>query len=117
MSEPSGRATPATAGDWVLIHSVVLPAGSRAPGVPAETQTVPLELRVKGFLRPESAPALPGDEVEVTTLTGRTARGRLLEKSPPIPHDFGAPVPELLVVGPELRARLRADADGGRGDR
>ena len=37
-------------GSWVELHRVVLPPGERAPQVPAETQRVPLELRVKGFL-------------------------------------------------------------------
>lgn len=112
MSDPSGGSGPAAAGDWVLVHRVVLPAGSRAPGVPPETQAVPLEMRVKGFLKPESAPAAAGDEVEVITLTGRTVTGRLLAVNPPIPHDFGAPVPELLAIGPELRRRLGATGEG-----
>lgn len=100
-------------GDWVLLHSVVLPAGSRAPGVPPETQAVPLEMRVKGFLEGQPGTrARPGDEVTARTLTGRLVRGTLLAAFPPIPHDFGSPVPELLAVGPELRRRLRGEETG-----
>ncbi|MEW6032566.1 MAG: 2-amino-4-oxopentanoate thiolase subunit OrtA [Bacillota bacterium] len=102
------RAGPqARPGDWVLIHNVVLPAGSRAHGVPPETQAVPLEMRVKGFLL--EGPALPGETVSVRTLTGRVVRGSLVAVNPPIPHDFGSPVPELQTIGPELRRRLRGD--------
>jgi hypothetical protein len=106
------REGPASAGAWVLIHEVALPAGRRAPGIPPETQAVPLEMRVKGFLT--GGPAVPGDRVTVKTLTGRMVTGILMAVSPPIPHTFGSPVPELLAVGPELRDRLRrADGDGG----
>jgi len=93
-------------GDWVMVHDVVLPAGSRAPGVPPETQAVPLEMRLKGFL--VGGPATVGDRVTVRTLTGRLVTGRLVAVNPAVPPTFGRPVPELLAVGPELRARLRA---------
>ncbi len=106
-----GRGAVADPGDWILLHRVVLPAGGRAPGVPPETQAVPLEMRVKGFLLGgpggPGVSAAPGDEVTARTLSGRTVRGVLTAVNPPIPHDFGSPVPELLAVGPELRRLLR----------
>ena len=37
-------------GDWVQIYRVILPVGERAPQVPKETASVPLEMWVKGFL-------------------------------------------------------------------
>ena len=37
-------------GTWVQIHRIVLREGQRAPQVPVETQQVPLEMWVKGFL-------------------------------------------------------------------
>jgi hypothetical protein len=92
-------------GDWVQVYRIVLPAGERAPTVPPETQAVPLEMRVKGFLT--SGPMSLGQEATVRTLSGRLVRGRLVAVNPPITHTFGAPVPELLAIGPELRARLQ----------
>ncbi|RJQ07279.1 MAG: 2-amino-4-ketopentanoate thiolase [Bacillota bacterium] len=95
-------------GDWVLVYSIVLPPGGRAPAVPPETQAVPLEMRVKGFLVDRAAGRAParGDVVTVRTLSGRLVAGTLLDVNPVIPPTFGSPVAELLAVGPELRGRL-----------
>jgi hypothetical protein len=95
----------AAAGVWVEIERVVLPAGARAPQVPADTQAVPLELRAKGFLLRD---ARLGDEVEVETAAGRRLRGTLREINPAYTHGFGPPLPELLAAGHEARARLAA---------
>ena len=91
-------------GTWVELHRVVLAPGERAPQVPEETQRVPLELRVKGFLTSDAA---PGQEAEVRTVAGRRIQGTLDRVLPPYEHGFGPPVPELLAVGAELRAILR----------
>ena len=91
-------------GTWVEIHSVVLPAGERAPQVPADTQGVPLEMRVKGFL---AAPAAVGDVVSIVTAAGRSLSGTLAEVNPAYAHGFGAPIAELSRVGAEARALLR----------
>jgi hypothetical protein len=91
-------------GTWVELQRVVLPAGERAPQVPEETQRVPLELRVKGFLVDEAA---LGESAEVATAAGRRLRGTLDRVLPCYEHGFGSPVPELLAVGAELRAILR----------
>ncbi len=93
-----------SAGTWVELHDVVLRAGEWAPQVPNETQRVPLERRVRGWL---VAPAALGDHAEVTTAAGRRLGGQLVEVEPAYSHSFGPPVPELLDVGPELRALLR----------
>jgi hypothetical protein len=93
-----------SAGTWVEIRSVVLPAGERAPQVPADTQRVHLEMRTKGFLVEAAA---IGDEVEVTTSTGRPLRGVLAVVNPAYTHGFGPAVPELLTIGREVRALLR----------
>jgi hypothetical protein len=92
-------------GAWVEIHRIVLPAGERAPQVPADTQRVPLEMRVKGFL---AAPAALGEDCEIVTPAGRRLTGKLVEIDPGYTHGFGAPVPELLRIGEEVRAILRA---------
>lgn len=92
------------AGAWVEIHRIVLPADGRAPQVPQDTQQVPLEMRVKGFL---AVPAVCGDEVEIVTPTGRRLRGTLIENNPAYTHGFGAPLPELALIGSEAREILR----------
>ncbi len=94
-------------GDWVQVHSIVLAAGERAPNVPGDTARVPLELRVKGFLQDD---ARIGEQVSITTATGRTVTGTLVAINPAYPHDFGEPVPELLTVGAELRRFLEGMA-------
>ena len=91
-------------GTWVEIHTNVLPAGERAPQVPEDTQQVPLEMRVKGFL---VEPASLDEEVEITTTVGRHLRGTLIEVNPAYTHQFGAPIPELSTIGGEVRAILR----------
>ncbi len=103
--EPPPERAHATEGDWVLVHQVILPAGERARSVPSETAAVPLEMRVKGFL--VGGPGEVGAEVTARTLSGRLVAGALAAVEPVIPPTFGSPVPELLRVGPELRARLR----------
>jgi hypothetical protein len=96
----------AAAGSWVEIHRIVLPAGERAPQVPEDTKHVPLEMRVKGFL---AAPAAIGEEVEIVTRSGRRLRGRLVEVNPAYAHGFGAPLPELVTIGEEVRRLLRGE--------
>ena len=91
-------------GSWVEIHDIVLEAGERAPQVPQDTQRVPLQMRVKGFL---SAPAAIGEQADIETLSGRQLRGKLAEVNPAYTHSFGAPIPELSTIGREVRALLR----------
>lgn len=91
-------------GTWVEIHGVVLQVGERAPQVPEDTQTVPLEMRVRGFL---TQPATPGDDAEIVTVTGRHLRGILTEANPAYSHGFGPPIAELLHIGAEVRALLQ----------
>ena len=94
----------AEAGTWVEIHRMLLPPGERAPQVPEDTQRVPLEMLAKGFL---VAPASLGQEAEIRTATGRRLRGTLTRINPPYEHGFGPPIPELAVIGMELRALLQ----------
>ena len=94
----------AKVGDWVQIHNVVLPSGERAPQVPADTQQVPLEMRLKGFL--VDAEAETGQVVTIETVIGRQIQGTLVAVNPAYPHGFGEPVPELLTIGRELRALI-----------
>jgi hypothetical protein len=91
-------------GTWVQVHRIVLREGKRAPQVPVETQQVPLEMRVKGFL---AEPANLGEEVEIVTPSGRRLGGILTDVNPGYTHSFGSPIPELLRISREVRAILR----------
>ena len=93
-----------SAGSWVEIHKIILSADERAPQVPEDTQKVPLELRVKGFLVED---AKKGEEVEIETFTGRKHKGILKDAEPSYDHKFGKPIEELLKVGPQIRNILR----------
>jgi hypothetical protein len=97
-------------GAWVEIHRIVLPAGERAPQVPKDTQRVPLEMRVKGFLIESAA---LGEEVEIETPAGRCLSGTLVEINPAYNHSFGHPVPELSAIGGEVRSILRKKGGAG----
>jgi hypothetical protein len=94
------------AGTWVELHDVVLPAGQRAPQVPPETQRVPLELLVRGWL---VEPAALGEVATIRTPARRQVRGRLVAVEPGHHHSFGPPVPALGTVGDELRRLLAAE--------
>lgn len=91
-------------GDWVQIHNVILEPGARAPQVPEDTQKVPFEMLLKGFLM--EAEAEIGQDVRIKTVIGREITGRLVAINPAYPHNFGEPVPALLSIGQELRALL-----------
>lgn len=87
-------------GTWVEISRILLPAGERAPQVPEDTQRVPLEMRVKGFL---TAPAELDASAEIVTPTGRHLSGTLCEVNPAYSHGFGPPIAELTAIAGEVR--------------
>jgi 2-amino-4-ketopentanoate thiolase alpha subunit len=95
-------------GTWVEIGGVVLEKNERAPNLPDDTNQVPLEMRVKGFLRQD---AEKGGEAEIITPSGRTVRGTLIEINPVYAHRFGRPVPELSPIAGEIRTILRERGD------
>jgi hypothetical protein len=69
-------------------------------------------MRVKGFLL---GAARPGETARIRTVTGRVLEGRLVGTWPAPGHDFGAPIPELMTVGGEVRARLaQGEGDASR---
>lgn len=102
--------SPILRGQWVEIHRVVLAPEERTSRIPAETRVVPLELRVKGWLDQDSA--VIGDEVSIRTVIGRTMNGTLKALNPRYLHDFGRPVPELQMIGTELRKLFAAAQEG-----
>ncbi len=93
-------------GDWVKVHSIVLKAEERSSHLPEDTKKVPLEMWINGFLAED---AKLGENVEITTLSGRMVKGTLVEVNPRYTHDFGEPIPELLRIGPSLKRILEED--------
>lgn len=91
-------------GDWVRIYKIVLEVGQRAPNIPEDTQSVPLEMWDKGFLLNERANI--GDIVEVETYIGRKVQGKMIEVNPYWDHDYGKAVPEILYIGKQAREIL-----------
>ena len=87
-------------GDWVQIENIVLPAGQRAPQVPADTQNCDLKLWVKGIAAHDGA---IGQEMEITTVTGRKTKGILVDVNPRYIHDYGDFQPELLQIELQLK--------------
>lgn len=92
-------------GDWVRVKNTILKVGERAPQIPDVTKAVPLVMWTNGFLQNDEAKI--GDAVRITTLAERTLEGELVECGPGYAVDYGRPQPELLAIGPELRAVLR----------
>ena len=90
-------------GDWVQIENIVLPAGQRAPQVPEDTQACDLKLWVKGSAQQD---AEMGDEIEIKTVTGRIAKGRVCDVNPRYVHDYGEFQPELLKIELQLKEVL-----------
>lgn len=91
-------------GTWVEIREIILRPEERTGNLPPETQRVPLEMRLKGFLLKE---ARLGEQVEIKTLTGRRVTGTLTRENPTYDYGYGkAFIPELLEIGITLRALL-----------
>jgi len=99
-------------GDWVEVERVLLEPTDRSANLPEDTAAQPLLTWVKGFAQAEAA---VGDEVAVETMTGRTVTGKLSAVNPGYFHTFGQPIPELVHVGADLRARLAAYRAAGGG--
>ncbi len=100
--------TKVSKGDWVKIRNTVLPPSARAPQLPQDTKQVPLDIWLKGFVQDD---AEIGDEVEITTITGRTASGTLVEHNPYYGHDYGKCLPELLQIGLQAKAIVFGTGD------
>ena len=92
-------------GDWVRIKNTILKVGERASNLPEVTKKVPLDMWVNGFLAVDKAEI--GDEVAITTLAERTLEGIMVEIMPTHEVNYGVPQPELIEIGPEIRAILR----------
>jgi len=95
-------------GDWVQIENIVLKAGHRAPPVPEDTQNCDLKLWVKGIAMHDGN---IGDEMNITTVTGRKASGKLVDINPRYTHDYGDFQPELLKVELQLKKIMEGGKD------
>jgi hypothetical protein len=92
-------------GEWVQIHEIVLTPEERTGKLPEDTRKVPLELWVKGFINHDAA---MGEEVEITTITGRIVKGELVGVNVKYDYGFGEEfVPELLKIGLQIRGILK----------
>jgi len=104
------EATRCTIGEWVEVERVLLEPADRSAALPADTAAQPVLVWVAGFAQAE---ADLGQEVTVETMTGRSVTGRLSAINPGYHHTFGNPLPELIGVGPDLRARVAAYRKAG----
>ena len=96
-------ATRCKAGDWVEVERVLLEPADRSKNLPPETAAKPLRMWIKGFAQAEGD---VGDPMAIETMTGRVVEGTLSAVNPGYFHTFGKPIPELVHVGLDLRARL-----------
>jgi hypothetical protein len=85
---PSGR--------WARIYRVELAPSERAPGIPADTASVPYETWVNGWLVDDAA---VGEWCRLKTPTGRIVEGELVEADPGYNHSFGSPPAALQHAG------------------
>ncbi len=99
-----------TTGEWVEVERVLLEPADRSANLPPETAEKPMLVWVAGFA---GAEASIGDELTVETVTGRFVTGRLSAINPGYFHTFGNPVPELIGVGRDLKARVAAYRKAG----
>ena len=97
--------------DYVQIKKVLLDPEDRKTGLPEDTAGKPLVALVKGYLVQNEAEI--GRTVTIRTPIGRDMEGELVALNPSYGYDYGAPIPELLPIGAELRAIL--DSYDGKG--
>lgn len=98
------------ADDWVEVSYTLLEPADRSTNLPEETASKPLIAWVKGFAKTEAA---MGDQLTVTTVTGREVAGVLTEILPGYTHTFGQPPAPLVHIGRDLRERVAAYRKGG----
>lgn len=92
----SGGPAIVPSGQWARIHRVELAPSERAPGIPADTASVPYETWVNGWLVDDAA---IGERCRLKTPTGRIVEGELVEADPGYHHSFGSPPAALQHAG------------------
>ncbi len=88
----------------VRIENIVLSPENRSSNLPEDTRKTPLKMWVKGRLNFD---AELGEEVEITTITGRIVKGILKEINPVYELNYGEYVPELQSITEYLQETLR----------
>jgi 2-amino-4-ketopentanoate thiolase alpha subunit len=91
-------------GTYVEITKVVLNANERALNIPADTKSVPFEMRIKGVLTTD---AKLNDVVTIQTETNRLVEGILKVVNPSFTHGFGHHV-EILK---EIRDIIKSETE------
>lgn len=87
-------------GDWVQIHFIALNPEERSEHLPDDTKQLPLEIRIKGFLKDKEAEL--NEIVTIKTPIGRLIKGRLEKINPRYEHNFGEPIQELLHINSDI---------------
>jgi 2-amino-4-ketopentanoate thiolase alpha subunit len=95
-------------GRWVRIHRVELGPSERSPSVPEDTAAVPFEAWINGWLLGD---ARLGEQVRITTVTGRAVEGELIEENPGYWHTFGSPPQPLQRASGNASTLLSSRAE------
>jgi hypothetical protein len=88
---------------WVQIEKIVLKPEERTGNIPEDTKKVPLRMWVKGWLQ---ADAEMGQNVIITTVTGRLEGGLLVASNPSYQHNYGDFVPEIQEIDKIVKKAL-----------
>lgn len=91
------------AGSFVRIHQVILEAKDRTSSIPEDTAKTDLRMWTKGFLKND---AEIGEEVEITTLAGRSETGTLVAHNHMHEVNYGEFVEEILPIGVYLKEKI-----------
>jgi hypothetical protein len=89
---------------WVEVELEILPVGTRAPQIPADTAGQPYVALLAGRL---VEPAVTGEYTTVETFAGRRVSGVLRGATPVPPVSFGPPDPSVLEAAGKVVASLR----------
>ncbi|MFV0424235.1 MAG: 2-amino-4-oxopentanoate thiolase subunit OrtA [Bacilli bacterium] len=91
------------AGSFVRVHQVILKSNQRTSSIPEDTANTDLRMWTKGFLNSD---AEIGDEVEITTLSGRIEHGELVAVNHMHEVNYGDFVEEIIPIGVYLKEKL-----------
>ncbi|MFV0499800.1 MAG: 2-amino-4-oxopentanoate thiolase subunit OrtA [Bacilli bacterium] len=91
------------AGSFVRIHQVILKSSERTSSIPEDTANTDLRMWTKGFLEKD---ANIGDEVCVSTLSGRKETGELVAVNHMYAVNYGEFVEEILPIGVYLKEQI-----------
>jgi len=87
-------------GTYIEVEEIVLYPNERASHLPEDTKAVPLKVWRRGFCQNDCK---VGEEAEIITVTGRSAKGIVTLEKPKYTHDFGEYVEEIENIGKQAR--------------